>query len=478
MKVLLINPSFDLKKFGRFQRFMEPMPCLGLAYIAAVLEENNIDVEIIDDFVAKLGTSGILKVIKEKEFDVVGISCLTPSVPEVLSIAREIKRYNNKLFTVLGNIHASVFAEDILKNEAVDAVVHGEGEYTMLELINAVDKNRDFAQIKGISFKKDGKIVKTAPRELIKNLDELPYPAWHLLPFKEYGFLPFVDIKRRSLSLSISGSRGCLYHCSFCSLPNGKYRQRDPKKIVDEIKYLVGQYHVRQIGFVDPIFPLQKKQGLEFCEEMINHGLNNKVNWLCETRVDLVDKELLRAMKSAGCRRIIYGIESGVEELLGNIVKSFGLEDIRRAIRDTQEAGILTTGLFMIGLPGETKEMAQKTIDFAKKIKVDFAKFAITVPYPGSRLYENLVSSGKLQRRDWENFVTFNPNPKDLVYIPGGMNPEELIKMQQKAHFEFYVRPQVILKQLFKIRTIRLKDLLLGFFSLLFPNLNIESDYK
>jgi anaerobic magnesium-protoporphyrin IX monomethyl ester cyclase len=478
MKVLLINPSFSVSKFGRFARFMEPMPCLGLAYIAAVLEKNNIYVEIIDDFVLKLGTSGILKVVKEKGFDVVGISCLTPSAPEAFSISREIKKYNNKILTVLGNIHATVFAEEILKNEAVDVIVHGEGEYSIVDLVHAVEENTDFGNIKGISFRQEEKIVKTPSRDLIGNLDELPYPAWHLFPYKQYGFLPFVDIKRHTLSVSISGSRGCLYNCSFCSLPNVKYRQRDPKKIVDEIEYLIGRYHVRQLGFVDPIFPLHKKQGLEFCAEMIKRGLNGKVSWLCETRVDLVDKELLRAMRSAGCRRIIYGIESGVEELLGNVVKSFGLEDIRRAIRNTQEAGILTTGLFMLGLPGETKEMAQKTIDFAKEIKVDFAKFAITVPYPGSRLYENLVSSGELQRRDWENFVTFNPNPEDLVYIPGGMSPSELIKMQQKAHFEFYVRPQIILKQLFKIRTIRLKDLLLGFLCLLFSRLNTRGNHK
>jgi radical SAM superfamily enzyme YgiQ (UPF0313 family) len=468
MKILLINPSFSTSKFGRFARFMESMPCLGLAYIAAVLEKNNIYVEVIDDFVLKSGVSGISKAVKEKGFDVVGISCLTPSAPEAFLIAREIKKLNNRVLTVLGNIHATVFAEEILKDEEVDVVVRGEGEYAMLELVNALKEGRSFEHIKGISFKNAGGIVNTPPRELIADLDGLPYPAWHLFPYKEYGFLPFVDIKRRALSVSIAGSRGCLYNCSFCSLPNVKYREREPKKIVDEIEHLVDRYHVRQLGFVDPIFPLHKKQGLEFCREMAIRGLNNKVNWLCETRVDLVDAELLKAMRSAGCRRIIYGIESGVEELLGNVVKSFGLEDIRKAVRNAQEAGILTTGLFMLGLPGETREMAQRTIDFAKKIKVDFAKFAITVPYPGSRLYESLVSSGRLKRKDWENFITFNQDPKELVYIPGGMGPGELIRMQQKAHFEFYVRPQVILKQLFKNRTIGLKDLLSGFFSLLF----------
>jgi radical SAM superfamily enzyme YgiQ (UPF0313 family) len=467
MKVLLINPSFDFKKFGRFERFMEPMPCLGLAYIAAVLEKNNIDVEIIDDFALRLGIPGILVAIKEQKYDIVGISCLTPSAPTAFSIAAGIKRYNGSILTVLGNIHATIFAEDILKKESLDVVVHGEGEYTMLELVKAVIKNSDFSNIKGISFKRDGCIVNTPPRELLTELERLPYPAWHLFPIKQYGFLPFLDVRKPGLS--ILGSRGCPYRCTFCSLPNtgSNYRKRQPQKIAEEFEYLIEHFPIKQVGFVDPVFPFVAEDGFKFCEELIRRKLNNRIVWTCETRVDKVNRALLKKMRQAGCRRILFGLESGVQELLDNIKKNYNLEDIRQGISYTRKEGIQAAGLFMIGLPGENKEMTQKTINFAKELDLDFAKFAITVPFPGSQLYEDLTRSGKLKRYDWENFITFNPDPNKLVYVPGKISPEDLINMQRKGHQEFYLRVKIIFRQIFRIHSLGIRQLLYGFFSLI-----------
>jgi len=474
MKVLLVNPSFDYRKFGRFGRFMEPMPCLGLAYIAAVLKQNDIDVEVVDDFVLRMGPSGIADFVKKNRFDIVGISCLTPSAPEVFSIAAAIKKYSGKTLIVLGNIHANVFAEEILRNEPVDIIVYGEGEYAMLELARAAAESKDFSQVKGICFKREGAIVKTAPRAMIENLDSLPFPAWRLFPFKKYTFLSFIDVKKPGLS--ILGSRGCPYQCTFCCLPGigCKYRTRSVKSIADEFQYILENFPVKQIGFFDPIFPLSKDFGMEFCEELIRRRLHDKTVWVCETRVDIVDRELLRKMKEAGCRRILFGLESGVEELLNNVNKKCNLEDIRKAIRYAREEGVQTAGLFMIGLPGETKEMTRTTIQFAKELNLDFAKFAITVPFPGSKLYEDLTAKGELKRRDWDNFVTFNNNPKKLVCIPGKISPEELISLQQKAHREFYLRPKMILKQLFKMRTVGIKNLFFGLFSLLTPHRSCE----
>ncbi len=449
---------------------MEPLPCLGLAYIAAVLEKNNIDVEIIDDFVFGLGELRILNMIKEKKIDIVGISCLTSSAPVAFSLIRKIKEYNGNILTVLGNIHASVFAEDILRtNEAVDVIVHGEGEYTMLELVRAWEENIDFTNIDDISFKRDGQVIRTKPRALLEDLDELPYPSWHLLPFKKYGLLLFADINKPALT--ISGSRGCPYNCIFCSVAqiSRKYRKRRAEKIVNEVEHLISNFGVKQIGFIDPTFSLFREDGLEFCEEMIKRDLNKKVVWICETRVDKVDRELLRAMAMAGCKRILYGIESGRQKGIDNIKKNFSLDIVRQAIHNTKKEGIQTVGLFMLGLPGDTKESIKKTIQFAKEIDLDFAKFAITVPFPGTKLYEDLSGSGKLKRHDWENFLTFNSNPKDLVYVPGELTAEELINLQHRAHFEFYLRTKIIFRYLFKIRTISMKDLFCGLLNLLFP---------
>jgi len=179
-------------------------------------------------------------------------------------------------------------------------------------------------------------------------------------------------------------------------------------------------------------------------------------------------------MATAGCKRILYGIESGGQKVINCIKKNFNLDIVRHAIHDTKKEGIQTVGLFMLGLPGDTNESMNKTIRFSKEIDLDFAKFAIAVPFPGSKLYEDLSSSGKIKRDDWENFLTFNSNSKDLVYIPGELTAEELMNMQRKAHFEFYLRPQIIFKYLFKIRTISMKNLFFGLLNLLFPRVGFS----
>jgi len=458
MKVLLINPSLDIEKiFGKFGKFMEPMPCIGLAYIAAMLEKNNIDVRVIDDFALRKGLKHILEVIKEYKPDVVGISCLTPAYPSVQKIAEEIKKYDKSIKIVLGNLHATLFADDILKNRVADFVVHGEGEYTTLNLVKALEKGGEIKNVKGISFLEGGQFVKTENAPFIENLNDLPIPAWHLFPYKKYGLFPIATIKRPILT--VLGSRGCPHRCTFCALEymGKKYRKRSPKNIADEIEFLMENFSVKQIGFVDQSFPFLKDHAMEFCDEMIGRGLNKKVIWTSETRVDSVDKELLQKMKEAGCRRIMYGIESGVQELLDRIKKNFKLEDVRRAVRESKEAGLETVGFFMLGLPGENMEMTRQTIDFAKSLDLDFAKFAITIPLPGSEIFENKIKEGKLKPSNWEAFSTLDPKTSDVTCISEGMSREEMIKTLNRATFEFYVRPKTIFNLLLKVRTVELK---------------------
>lgn len=467
MKVLLINPSMNLEKtFGKFGKLLEPMPCIGLAYIAAILEKNEIHVEVIDDFAENLGLEKIISKVKEMKPDIVGISCLTPSASSAMKIAELIKEYDKRIVVVFGNLHATLFADSILKKGLVDIVVCGEGEYTILDVVNTLQNNERLEKVKGIKFRENGEIIKTEQRPLIENLDELPYPSWNLFPYKRYGALPFVNIRKPILG--ILSSRGCPYQCTFCS-PRylRSYRRRDPKKIVDEIEFLIQHYGAKQIAFMDLIFPLTKEHGMKFCEEMISRNLNKEVVWTTETRVDGVDKELLQKMKEAGCGRLMFGIESGVQGLLNNVKKGFKIEDVRRAVKYAKEVSLATVGFFMLGLPGESKEMSMQTIQFAKELDLDFAKFAITVPFPGSQLFDDLVAKGKLNpdqlsMNDWEKFTTFNPNPDELIYTPEGMTGKELLALQKKANSEFYLRPKVMYNQLFKIRTVGILDMIYG----------------
>lgn len=476
MRILLINPSMNYEKYGIFGRFLGPQPCLGLACIAAVLEKEGFETAVYDDFVLNGGVKNIIEFVKKYHPDIVGISCLTPSCNITYGIAREIKNYNRNIFIVLGNIHASFFAEKILEKQAVDAVVHNEGEYPMLKIAQCIRDRKDLSGVKGITFRKNGEIIHTEKTEILENLDALPYPAWHLLPVYKYRLPVFAHMK--TPVLTAAASRGCPYNCSFCSANflERRYRKRNPGKVVDEIEYLVDRFKIRQVGFVDTIFPLTKEQGLETCNRIVERKLNKKIVWVSETRVDRIDEELLRSMKEAGCERILFGIESGVQELLDNVNKDFTLDDVKYAIRCCKEAGIEIGAFFMLGLPGETKELSQKTVDFAKELDVHFVKFSMLVPLPGSRIYNELTKEGKLNRDDFENFTTYNPQSADLIYVPDGMTKEELAEAHKAAHLQFYIRPKMLLRQLRKVMALPAPDIFFGVYS--FMHLLLKQLFK
>ncbi len=468
MKVLLINPGMDFSKFGSFKRYMQPMPPIGLAYLAAVLKKEGVELKVIDDFADRIGIKGVVAALKEYSAGIVAVSCLTPSAPYVLQMASALRVHNPAIKIILGNVHASIFYESILEQGLVDVIVHGEGELALPEVVRALEHKKELSSIRGISFLSEGKAVKTQEREPIKEIDSLPYPAWEYFPVKKYGFLPFMDIAKPALS--VLSSRGCVYKCSYCSLlyMNNHYRARDPVKVIDEIEYLVDRFGVRQVGFVDPIFPLSRKSGMDFSAEMIRRGLNKKVVWICETRIDSVDRELLKVMKEAGCKRILYGIESGSQETLDNVNKDACLDLVKKNISETRRLDIETAGLFMVGFPGETRPMVEETIKLARELDLDFAKFAIVTPFPGSQLYTQLVRSGKLNRQDWDNFVTFNPDPRKLVSVNENIPAAELIALQRRAHREFYLRPRLVWKHLFQVRTIKKIDMLRSLSSFIF----------
>jgi len=468
MRVLLINPSMNLDKLGRFAGLLEPMPPTGLAYIAGSLEAHGVDVRCVDMFADGLTAQDVVDRAVRFRPDLVGMTVLTPSAPVCEELTGRIKQALPETKIVWGGVHADVFAEEICRDLQVDFAVHYDGEITACELVDALaDNETDFSAIDGLSWvTTDGEVVTNKARTLNRDLDSLPYPAWHLFPYHRYGLLPFADIAKPILTMA--ASRGCPYRCDYCSLihTGGKtYRRRDPIKVVDEYEYLVDRYGVKQIGFIDPIFPLVKKDLRPFCEEIVRRGLDKKCVWLSETRADRLDAETCELMYQGGCRRVLMGIESGVDMLLGNVNKTLTTDKVREGVENARSAGIQTVGLFMIGLPGETPELTKETIEFAVDLDLDFAKFAITVPFPGSKLFEDRWQKS-LHRDDWENYTTFNPDPDRLIYHPHNYDPAELIKMQSYALRRFYMRPKQIRKQLFELRTISPKMLLYGLYGM------------
>jgi len=219
---------------------------------------------------------------------------------------------------------------------------------------------------------------------------------------------------------------------------------------------------VRHVGFVDPIFPLSKKQGIAVCRAIRERKIPGRWRWTSETRVDVVDEEMCREMKIAGCRRILFGIESGVDELLAMVGKNYTTSDVRRGIAAARAAGLEISAFFMLGLPGESAEMTRQTIEFAYSLDIDFAKFAITIPLPGSALYDDLVKEGRIANEDWDRFTTFNPDPDALPYVPENMTGRELLSLHRRATWRFYMRPKMIFRHLVVIRSIGFRMLSTG----------------
>ena len=464
LRIILINPAMDIEAgFGEFARVMEPMPCIGIASLAAALRHRGYEVRCIDAFALNPSAADLLREIDAFGADVVGQTCLTPTANVAFALNSTLKHERPHIRTVLGNVHASVFAKEIIENGQADYVLDGECEYSFPAFLDRLADDNGLDDVPGLHYRSEetGRHVTTGPPQPITDLDALAIPDWSDLPWRKYTFLPFVTMARPVMA--IMGSRGCPYHCTFCALSyQGRYRMRSPEGIADEMELLSRDFGARHIGFVDPIFPLSKTHLFELCDRIREKRLPRQVTWTSETRADVLDKEMMVEMKSAGVRRLLFGIESGVNRLLEVVKKNYTVAQVKQCIRWAKEAGLETSCFFILGLPTETPMESLQTVRFPIELDIDLAKFSILIPLPGSPLFAQLVSEGKLRTSDWEKFTTFNPRPGDLPFVPEGMTGEELLALQKKANLRFYFRPRIILRHLFVIRTIPFRSLFAG----------------
>lgn len=458
MKTILINPPMDQEiALGRLKRIsaLTTMMPMGLAYIAAILQHQGYDVEIIDGYAESLSIKEIVERVLSKRCSLVGLSCVTPVIPTAHTLAMKLKREDRNLKICLGGCHPSIMPEETLKDENVDYVIRGEGELTVLSLVEAIEKGDSPEGISGLSYRHDGTIVHNTKRELVRDLDTIPYPAYNLLPMHLYTAPPHWQVATPAFQMM--ASRGCPFKCTFCGIKTqGKrVRQRSVKGVIDEMILLKNRYGAREIMFVDPIFPYGRDWAMEFCDSLISQRLHRQMVWVTETRVDRVDQTLLNRMYAAGCRVIGYGIESGVQELLNIAKKGFKLEQVEKAVKMTQRAGIRVYGSFILGLPGETVETARETIELAKRLNIDFPKFNLLVPYPGSEIYEQLLSEGLINSVDWEQYTSFSSMTNyDPAYVPSSISLEELKRIHKESYRSCYFRPRFILHHLTNIRSL------------------------
>ena len=446
MDLTLILPPIDKSEsYNPFQP-TPPFPPLGLASIAAVLEYKGYKVNIFDCEVTGTSYKALIQLIRRNPPKVIGITSHTVMIHRSLKAGRILKLNFPEIPVVFGGPHITIFPKETLKdNDFIDFVVIGEGEFSILELVDEIEKGSpNYSKIRGIGFRENGNIIINQLRPYIKNIDKLPLPARHLLPIKLYK--PSKRLVKNPPATHAIVSRGCPFRCTFCSkaIWGNTIRERSPEKVIEEILDLKENYGINDVIFTDDTFTINKKRVLKLCDLIKENKID--IAWSCLTRVDRVDKELLRKMKDNGCHQIAYGVESGNQEILDIMRKDITLQQIRYAFKLTHEVGIDTRAYVQFGLPGETKEMSFKTINFIKELDPDLVNFYIYTPYPGTELLEIAQKMGEIENFNWSRYDKFSPN-----YVPNGRTREEILKIYKHAFRQFYLTPHYFKKRIKKI---------------------------
>ena len=424
-------------------------PPLGLAYIASVLQSKGHTARLLDMEAESLDEEGLIAEISKFAPDLIGIYSSTPIIFYAFSLAKICKE-NFSVPIVFGGPHPSSFPEDTIKNDFVDFVVRGEGEFVMADLADTLSENLPLEQVRGLSFKKENKIINNSPQAYIENLDDLPLPSHNLLPVAKYS--PYSYLDRGGKWFTMLTTRGCPFRCIFCnsgSIFGKRYRTRTPQNMVKEVEILNKNYDIKNILFVDDTFTLSKESTLEFCRLLREKKLD--ISWSCETRVHLVDDELLKEMKRAGCFGIAFGIESGSQKMLDNLKKGITLEQSEYAVKAAKKAGIEVRTFWVFGAPNETRDTVLESIKFAKKLNPDIAHFNVMTPYPDTEIYKMAVNEGVFDA-DWSKYFSIGEHP---VYETKDLSKDELAKLLKYAHREFYFRPSYILRALSRVRNLR-----------------------
>lgn len=444
MKVLLINPDTGHKERIESQAAWPP---LGLLYLGSSLKEAGHDVKIIDNGRIQLPLENVAKQARKEEPKIVGIGALTPTFKQGVRMASEIKKELPDVKIVFGNYHPTFTYDKILqKYPVVDYVVIGEGEGTFLDLVGAVEKGEKAGKIPGLALKNDGKVVKTPPRPLVQNLDELPIPDRSLLEQEYYSEI-MGAMGSGGRFTTVLTSRGCPYDCKYCAcaaFSHRKIRYRSPESVVAELEQLHSQGY-QEVGIVDDNLLVNKQRVEKICNMLKEREI--KLNFWAEGRVDNASREMLKAFAEVGCKIIYFGIESGTQKTLDYFGKRTTPEMSRKAVRNCKEAGVENViGSFIVGAPIETESDVRQTLDFAMGLEgMDFPQINPLCISPGMEFWDMAVRGGYVDEdKQWEEeFVALNVFPSQL-------SESTLTEMIKDFYSKYVMRPNFLFTQLLK----------------------------
>lgn len=448
--IVLIYPPVAMG--GRYKKVatgheVAPQP---LIYLGAYLRQNNYKCKLIDANALGMDVDDTVKQALSLSPKYVGITSPTMLISTAARIAKKIKENDSNIVTIVGGPHITAVSEETMAlYPDIDIGVLGEGEVTIIELLNTLENKLNLDSIEGVIYRENGKLRKTVSRPFIKDLDTLPFPAWDMLPDLLKYYQQSAARIGRWPNISMVTSRGCPFKCIFCArnVFGNVTRTHSADYVIKMIKYLIKEYKIKSISFEDENFVIYRKRLVEFCNRIIDEEID--ITWDCASNVNAVNPELLSLMKRAGCWQINYGIESGSQRILDFIKKDTKLEIIEKSLRMTKKTGIATKGYFIIGHPTETRESIQETIDFARKIDLDIFQMSFMIPLPGTELYAIADQYGEF-KNDWDNMNIWTP-----LFIPTDLSKEELEGQSKRAYREFYLRWQPVFnyfKRIYKSR--------------------------
>lgn len=438
--IVLVNPpySFWSPEKNYLRPFIGTLPSLGLLSLASSLRKGGYSVRIVESASLGLSLSQTVDLVLLERPKYLGLSCTTASVDSAAHIARAIKQKNPEILTFVGGPHITALpVETFQRHPEFDFGVIGEGEVAFGDLLETIQAKMDLSQVESAVFR-DGGEVRTNPRRgFIENLDQLPFPAYDLLPSFPRSYRPPFLNYPKGPTASLISSRGCPQTCTFCdrSVFGNRYRYFSEDYLLELISFLRQNYGIQHLIFTDDQFAASRSRLARLCEKLA--AANLKIRWNCDVRVDSVDPGLLDLMKGAGCWMISYGIESGSQEILDQIQKGIKLDRVEQALHWTREAGIRAKGLFMIGYPQETEKTLDQTLSFIQRCPLDEINLSFLTPYPGTELYQQVKGSPDFVE-NWKRMNALN-----CLLKPGALSCETLEKAYRKFIRRFYMRPGI-----------------------------------
>lgn len=429
MNILLISPLLTKRKPVYFN--------IGLSYIASSLIEEGHDVSLLDIEAFKYSKEEVLEKIKSHNPQIIGIGTIVTGYKYVHWLSHEIKKILPNIPVILGNSIATSMPEIAINNLAVDYLVLGEGEITIKELVKAIETGSDPANVNGICLKKNDKIHFTPVRELISDLDSLPFPAWHLFPLKEISFKNKTSVLPSPHGVVVT-TRGCPYKCTFCyhAYQNSKVRMHSPQRVVSELKFLIKTYDIKSFAFGDDLFVNNKKRVYEICDLIDSEGI--KLKWRMACRVNFFNEELMTRLKKSGCIEIGIGIESGNQQILDNIKKQATVEQSKNALTICKKLGIIPYTSYMIGNVGETRETVKDSVEFIKKYDPRPGGFFIATPYPDTGLYNYGIEKG-LIKDELKLIESYGEQSENILINFTNMSDNELLALKKEANKELVI---------------------------------------